>query len=374
MLKSSAPVVVQPFQESSFRAKLGSARNRALLIKRALPVTYSSLERASSQYSKLVVKVGRNPTFSSRKRYDRVPSRSDKSDKSLDHLVPRSSHYPPSGLSDHVPASLQPKVYTFPVDKRSAGAGTSHFAAGRNLPASPQELDIEHLKLDFQEKEVHAVRLKQYEYAQRLQKAVADVETLQGTFRFLEMQEAAAVSARDYKTAENMKKQLDRSFSVFEAIKNNDYTSDEYVDPFEVCDFANASKGLVAVRIRVCYEVDFGQSLHVLGDIPQLGEWNVESCRQMQWTEGHNWVLHLNIERGSTFEFKFLIKSPPENEGGEEHIRWQDDPNRSVTLPESFLRSADVIGTWDRDEENEVVWTCQGLNSGDMPGEVGPVN
>ncbi|KAK3269052.1 hypothetical protein CYMTET_22481 [Cymbomonas tetramitiformis] len=272
MLKSSAPVVVQPFQESSIRTKLRSARNTALPINKALPVTFCSFERAS-QFS---------PTFSSGKRHDSVPSRTDKSEESLDLLVPRSSNYPPSGLSDHVPASLKPKVYTFPVDKRSAGAGASHLAARTKLPASPQELDIETLKLDFQEKEVHAVRLKQYEYAQRLQKAVADVETLQGTFHFLETQEAAAVSARDYKTAENMKKQLDKSYAVFEAIKNNDYTSDEYVDPFEACDFANASKGLVAVRLRVCYEVDFGHSLHALGSIPQLGQWNVENCRQMQ--------------------------------------------------------------------------------------------
>jgi len=42
------------------------------------------------------------------------------------------------------------------------------------------------------------------------------------------------------------------------------------------------------VKLRLQYETVFGQSLYVMGNIPELGQWKELVC-PMTWTKGHYW-------------------------------------------------------------------------------------
>lgn len=46
------------------------------------------------------------------------------------------------------------------------------------------------------------------------------------------------------------------------------------------------------MTLRVPYKTDFGQSLCVVGNIEELGNWKQYNAR-MKWTEGHVWQIKI---------------------------------------------------------------------------------
>lgn len=74
------------------------------------------------------------------------------------------------------------------------------------------------------------------------------------------------------------------------------------------------SRGLVEraseykVTLKVPYETIIGQSLFVMGSIPELGNWTEFVC-PMTWTEGHIWVTKdLVVHSQPIFQYKYVIK------------------------------------------------------------------
>jgi hypothetical protein len=65
----------------------------------------------------------------------------------------------------------------------------------------------------------------------------------------------------------------------------------------------------VPVSFSVEYMVGFGEGMYVVGNLEQLGSWNVESSLQLEWTEGHVWRGRVEVPVGSELEFKFLKKN-----------------------------------------------------------------
>ncbi len=51
------------------------------------------------------------------------------------------------------------------------------------------------------------------------------------------------------------------------------------------------------------YVTTFGQSLRVVGSLPELGFWNPTLAPVMVWGEGHSWTLEAQLPQRS-FEFK----------------------------------------------------------------------
>lgn len=55
-------------------------------------------------------------------------------------------------------------------------------------------------------------------------------------------------------------------------------------------------------------EVKFGESLIIVGNIPELGHWNDHhTLGKMSWSEGHMWRVTLKIKReNSNFQYKYV--------------------------------------------------------------------
>ena len=70
-----------------------------------------------------------------------------------------------------------------------------------------------------------------------------------------------------------------------------------------------------------------GQSMCIVGSIPQLGKWKDYRVGQMKWSEGHIWQLNLNLTSKDTVFFYKYVKV---NNGNVEE--WEQGYNRIADL------------------------------------------
>ncbi|GAX79158.1 hypothetical protein CEUSTIGMA_g6598.t1 [Chlamydomonas eustigma] len=87
-------------------------------------------------------------------------------------------------------------------------------------------------------------------------------------------------------------------------------------------------RGGAASKIRFVvpyYETQMGQKLKVVGNIPELGSWQVDSAPDMTWSEGHVWTLESFISAPSV-EFKIVVESP------NNVLNWEDGCNRVLQV------------------------------------------
>jgi len=101
--------------------------------------------------------------------------------------------------------------------------------------------------------------------------------------------------------------------------------------------------------LKVRYETMLGQSLFVMGSVPELGEWKEYKCA-MTWTDDHVWVTQDLIVTSPIFMYKYVLKS------SEEELIWETGFNRIADLkilPQSSHRrsngqtkSVEIFDVW----------------------------
>lgn len=62
----------------------------------------------------------------------------------------------------------------------------------------------------------------------------------------------------------------------------------------------------IRVTFKIKYETKPGQSLCIVGSIPQLGEWS-DYKAQMSWTDDHVWVLEDFPLDVAYFQYKYVV-------------------------------------------------------------------
>ncbi|KAJ1329684.1 lytic starch monooxygenase [Microdochium nivale] len=100
----------------------------------------------------------------------------------------------------------------------------------------------------------------------------------------------------------------------------------------------------VAVTFNELATTTVGQTIKVVGSIPQLGSWNVASAPALsasQYTSSNpKWTAALNLPAGTTFQYKFV------NVASNGAATWESDPNRSYTVPTGCSTTAVVDTKW----------------------------
>ena len=67
------------------------------------------------------------------------------------------------------------------------------------------------------------------------------------------------------------------------------------------------AKEFFSLSFKIFYETIPGESLCVVGSIPELGAWKTYKCH-MTWTEGHIWVLEKPIITSEPYFFyKYVL-------------------------------------------------------------------
>jgi len=100
----------------------------------------------------------------------------------------------------------------------------------------------------------------------------------------------------------------------------------------------------VAVVFNVAESTTFGEDVFIAGSIAQLGSWNAADAvalSAIDYQSGYpRWFVSIGLPAGIAFQYKFLKK---EDDGS---IIWEDDPNRSFTVPEGCAAETEVHDTW----------------------------
>lgn len=51
------------------------------------------------------------------------------------------------------------------------------------------------------------------------------------------------------------------------------------------------------IKFSIVYNTSPGEDVYVIGSIPELGNWNVQNAKKLQWSEGNNWNLELRLKK-----------------------------------------------------------------------------
>jgi hypothetical protein len=81
------------------------------------------------------------------------------------------------------------------------------------------------------------------------------------------------------------------------------------------------------LKLRIKMETRPGQSMSIVGSLPQLGRWKDFRVCGMKWSEGHIWEINLNIpSKDCVFCYKYVKV----NNGNAEE--WEQGYNRIADL------------------------------------------
>lgn len=109
---------------------------------------------------------------------------------------------------------------------------------------------------------------------------------------------------------------------------------------------ACATPTSVAVTFDLTATTVYGENIKLAGSIPVLGDWDTNNAVSMSadkyTTSNPLWYVTVNIAAGTSFQYKYIRV---ESDGT---IQWENDPNRSYTVPAACGVSAVTVNdrTW----------------------------
>ena len=87
------------------------------------------------------------------------------------------------------------------------------------------------------------------------------------------------------------------------------------------------SEGEYSLTLKINYETKFGESLCVVGSIPELGEWKHFKAH-LTWSPGHTWVMKAPLVTNTPiFNYKYLVLKDKKGVS-----RWEKCTNRVADL------------------------------------------
>ena len=101
----------------------------------------------------------------------------------------------------------------------------------------------------------------------------------------------------------------------------------------------------VSVSFHELRKTSWGQSISLVGSIPQLGSWDTSKAIYLSASSQSSdnnplWTTTVNMPPGTSFQYKYILF----NTDGS--IVWEQDPNHSYTVPTSCSAPATKSDTW----------------------------
>ncbi|KAH8741237.1 starch binding domain containing proteinhypothetical protein plant origin [Cryptosporidium ryanae] len=102
----------------------------------------------------------------------------------------------------------------------------------------------------------------------------------------------------------------------------------------------------VCLTIKFCvkYETRFGQELRVVGNIKELGDWDLEKSLPMTWTEGSFWTVSVKLSQNNieNIEYKYILV----DNSSRNSYNWEPGKNHSVQINKDSLRELQLTDAW----------------------------
>ncbi|KAJ0092695.1 hypothetical protein Patl1_26202 [Pistacia atlantica] len=87
---------------------------------------------------------------------------------------------------------------------------------------------------------------------------------------------------------------------------------------------SKSGSGNVRLNVRLDHQVEFGESVAILGSVKELGLW--KKAVKMNWSES-GWVCDLKLKGEESIEYKFVIVRKDKS------MVWENGDNRILKLP-----------------------------------------
>ena len=96
------------------------------------------------------------------------------------------------------------------------------------------------------------------------------------------------------------------------------------------------------IVFHVSAETQLGENIYIVGNIPELGNWNPDNCTESMLNPNYpEWFLPVSVPSGTTIEFKFIKKDALGN------ITCESGSNRTVTSSSNPCGVVDTeVYTW----------------------------
>lgn len=88
------------------------------------------------------------------------------------------------------------------------------------------------------------------------------------------------------------------------------------------------------VSFSVTTNVGAGNNVYVVGNHPDLGNWNPLQAIKLRWTDGNVWTGRVAVQKGTSLEYKFIVRdgsASPYCSGA--NVTWESGANRTLNLP-----------------------------------------
>lgn len=101
----------------------------------------------------------------------------------------------------------------------------------------------------------------------------------------------------------------------------------------------------VKVTFQAITQTRIGENILIAGSIPQLGSWDLKKALLLKADMYEDvcplWQAQLDLPAGTKLEYKFVRKY---DDG---RVAWENDPNRSTTIPKKCGVSSIIVkGSW----------------------------
>jgi alpha-amylase len=82
---------------------------------------------------------------------------------------------------------------------------------------------------------------------------------------------------------------------------------------------------------EVGYVTSFGQNIYIVGNVPELGNWNTAQAVKLNWVNTNTWSgpVIFTTSKGQTIQYKYIVKNPNGS------VIWEGGSNHSYTVPAS---------------------------------------
>jgi protein-tyrosine phosphatase len=86
---------------------------------------------------------------------------------------------------------------------------------------------------------------------------------------------------------------------------------------------------MVKIYFKINYRTVPGENIYVLGNTPELGNWNIENGLKLHWQTEHDWSHMVKIEHkpDKLIEYKYVVFNNSKHQ-----VKWEEGENRELEL------------------------------------------
>jgi len=90
----------------------------------------------------------------------------------------------------------------------------------------------------------------------------------------------------------------------------------------------------VDMPFSITWDVGFGSNVYVVGNHPDLGEWDPTLAHKLRWTSGNVWTGQVGIASGAAIEFKYIARDGgADSHCDPDNVVWEPGDNRLFSTP-----------------------------------------